>query len=78
LVATEADVTVGDAVTIRCSLGGTVLSVTGTVTRRSEASADTGLPEIAVRLSSKNPLVAEIFRKLEISKSAPPSGPASR
>jgi hypothetical protein len=76
LVVTAANARVGDIVTIRCSLGETVLSVTGKVTRRSEASDD-GLSEIAVLLSSKNPLVAEIFRQLERSNSAPPSAPPS-
>jgi hypothetical protein len=77
LVATDADAQIGDTVTIRCSLGGTMLSVTGTVTRRDRRS-DHDLGEIAVLLSAKNPLVAEIFRQLERSGSSPPpSAPPS-
>ena len=70
LLVTDADTAVGDAVTIRCELGGSSLSVTGKVARR--RPTDGKLFEIAVLLSAKNPLVAEIFRQLERSASQPP------
>jgi len=70
LIVTDAEATVGDDVTIRCSLGETTLSVTGTVARRAPREDGSGLAEIAVVLTMPNPLVAEIFRQLERARSS--------
>ena len=59
-----ADVGPGEAVTVRCDLGSTMLAVVAKVARR-QKNVENGVNEIALEFTCPNPLVAEIFRQLE-------------